>query len=266
MTYEMAMMMNWLLVAAGLLASDAFSSLFDDLFGGDDDDDVAPDDVIVTDVDPDDGDDMLGLNTGLGAGDETSEGTEFDDTILGQAGNDSISGGLGDDVLEGNTGDDSLVGGEGSDVLAGGGDTDTLFSGEGNDVLSSDRVDADADWIRGDAEQLDGGAGDDKLFFSGEDVATGGEGDDAFGLIDTGEGPGFITDFNPDDDNVTIYVDGLNEAETAPAISYATDPVADTTTVSLDGDETLILNGQFTAEDLGVTLADPDDIDFEALA
>ena len=87
MTYEMAMMMNWLLVAAGLLASDAFSSLFDDLFGGDDDDDVAPDDVIVTDVDPDDGDDMLGLNTGLGAGDETSEGTEFDDTILGQAGN-----------------------------------------------------------------------------------------------------------------------------------------------------------------------------------
>ena len=253
MSFELAMLMNWLMVAAGLLASDSFSGLFDDLFKSNDADDVVPENE---EIEP------LGDSLGLGDGDESYLGTDEGDFVLGQAGNDLIDGGAGDDTLEGNTGNDTLIGGAGADILSGGGGKDSISGGEGNDVLSSDRADSEADWTRGDVEHLDGGEGDDKLFFSSEDVATGGAGADTFGMIETGEGAAHITDFDAAEDDVTIYVDGLSEAELPPILSYTTDDEADTTTVSLDGEASLIFDGVFTPEELNVSLADPDDIDF----
>ena len=253
MGYEMAMLMNWLLVAAGLLASDMFSGLFDDLFKSDDAIEVTPEDE---EIEP------LGDNLGLGDGNDSYLGTDEGDFVLGQAGNDVIDGAAGNDTLEGNTGNDSLTGGAGADILSGGGDSDKISGGDGNDVLSSDRADSDADWTRGDVEHLFGGDGDDKLFFSSEDIATGGVGADNFGLVETGEGAARITDFDAIDDDVTIYVDGLSEAEAPPILSYTTDVDADTTTVSLDGEASLIFEGIFTPEELNVSLADPDDMDF----
>lgn len=254
MTHEMAMLMNWMMVAAGLLAADMFSGLWDGSWFGDDDDDETGDDEIVA----------LGDNLGLGALDDTYVGTEYDDTVLGQAGDDSISGADGDDTLEGNTGNDSIAGDAGDDLIAGGGDTDTLFGGEGNDVLSSDRLDGTADWTRGDSEELNGGDGDDVLVFSSEDVATGGAGNDTFGMVHTGQGAAQITDFDPTEDTVTIYVDGLTEGATPPTVSYEADTDTGLTTVSLDGEAALVFDGLFTEEELGVTLEDPDQITFEA--
>ena len=254
MSFEMAMMMNWLMVAAGLLASDAFTGLFDDLFGGSNSDDVADDDIIL-----DDGD-----NLGLGPLDDTYEGTDQDDVVLGQNGDDSISGGAGNDLLEGNTGNDSLVGGAGNDNLAGGGGTDTIFGGEGDDILSSDRVDDNAIFARGESEFLDGGAGDDQLFFSEGDVATGGAGADTFGLVRTDGGTAQVTDFNADEDDVVIYVDGLDSAADAPVVTSLSNEDAGTTTVSLDGTAVLTFDGIFTDEELNITLADQNSIVFEA--
>ena len=245
MSYEMAMLMNWLLVAAGLLASDLFSGLFDGSGSDDGDEPITNLETLTND-------------------DDEFEGTVGDDTILALAGDDTVSGGEGSDDIEGNTGKDTLCGGLGDDVIAGGGDTDVISGDAGDDVLSSDRLDADADWTRGDAETLFGGEGDDTLFFSGEDEATGGAGADHFGVVDTGEDPALITDFEVGVDEIVIYVEGLNSAEAAPELSYATDEETDITTVALDGAAVVELNGIFTPENLAVTLTDVADIDFAA--
>ncbi|WP_093994932.1 hypothetical protein [Octadecabacter ascidiaceicola] len=84
-------------------------------------------------------------------------------------------------------------------------------------------------------------------------------------MIETGEGAARTTDFDAAEDDVTIYVDGLNDAETSPVLSYATDEEASTTTVSLDGAESLVFDGLFTPEELNIALVDPDDIDFAAI-
>ena len=207
MTYEPAMLLNWLLVASGLLASDLFSGLFES----------NSDDKVV--VDP------LSEFTALGLGDDPFVGTDVDDNVLGQTGNDTISG-------------------------------------EGGDILSSDQFDDDAIWSLGEAKILDVGAGDDQMYFSDGDVATGGAGADTFGMILSDEGVEQIIDFDPDEDNVVLYVDDLSIAETAPIISYVVDTDADNTTVSLDGTPTLVFDGLYTPEELGVTLADTDSIDF----
>lgn len=78
------------------------------------------------------------------AGNDSLSGLEGDDFINGGDGNDTITGGLGGDNLNGNNGDDSIVGGTGFgfDALYGGSGNDTLDGGEsldfyfGNDLSS----------------------------------------------------------------------------------------------------------------------------------
>jgi len=69
-------------------------------------------------------------------------GTQFNDSITGDAGpnnliggdgNDTVSGGAGNDTLAGGAGDDSLAGGDGNDVLDGRPGNDTLDGGLGDD-------------------------------------------------------------------------------------------------------------------------------------
>ncbi|HEV2565942.1 MAG TPA: cadherin domain-containing protein [Microvirga sp.] len=102
--------------------------------------------------------------------DESTDGSDGDDTIVGGAGDDVFSGGLGNDLLTGGAGNDSLYGGAGAD---------RLFGGKGKDVIS-------------------GGLGSDTL--------TGGAGKDVF-VFDTKPGAGNvdrITDFSVKDDTIHL--------------------------------------------------------------
>ncbi|WP_081846336.1 pre-peptidase C-terminal domain-containing protein [Planktothrix agardhii] len=136
-------------------------------------------------------------------------GTENSDNILGFGGNDTIDGLGGNDLLFGNTGLDQINGNQGDDTISGGKDDDLILGGIGNDFL---RGDLDRDTIRGEDgnDFLFGGRGEDELFgdsgsdtLSGDrgiDTITGGSGGDVFVLVQNGEGPDILTDFNGADD------------------------------------------------------------------
>jgi Ca2+-binding RTX toxin-like protein len=74
---------------------------------------------------------------------EAAFGSDYDDTItgdannnqlFGRAGDDQVNGGAGDDVIRGWTGNDTLTGGDGNDLLHGGADNDTMTGGTGADT------------------------------------------------------------------------------------------------------------------------------------
>jgi Ca2+-binding RTX toxin-like protein len=91
-------------------------------------------------------------NTGDAKGDtfnlesiEQYQGSQFDDTLIGDendnllaglGGNDSLEGGAGNDVLDGGDGNDTLRGGDGNDTLSGGAGADILDGGQGQDFVS----------------------------------------------------------------------------------------------------------------------------------
>jgi Ca2+-binding RTX toxin-like protein len=120
--------------------------------------------------------------------------------------------------------------------------------------LSSDRFDENLVWSRGEDEVLHGGAGDDQLYFSDGDEAIGGTGADTFGMIFSDAGTAQISDFDPDEDNVVLYVDDLSE-DTARIVSYVANTDAGNITISLDDTPTLVFDGVFRPEQLAVTLA-----------
>ncbi|MEP6487686.1 calcium-binding protein [Microcoleus vaginatus GB2-A3] len=72
-------------------------------------------------------------------GSEASElilGNEGEDILIGFAGNDSVFGGKGRDALYGQEGNNSLSGGLDADFILGEAGDDILFGGRGNDLLS----------------------------------------------------------------------------------------------------------------------------------
>ncbi len=243
--YDIGMMMNWLLFGVGLIGP----GLIDALFGSEDENGESQDENV-------------GETTILGSEDDVFEGTAEDDTIYGMTGDDFLLGAAGDDYVEGNVGNDTIFGGLGDDVISGGGGTDTLYGGEGNDLLFSDRADDEAEWTRGDTEMLFGGSGDDILFFGGDDTAEGGSGADTFGMIHTEEGPSQIVDFDPILDDAILYVDGLDEATEEPTVRIENDIAEETTTVYLDDDPVIVFGGLFSSEEIDLTVADTNTIDF----
>ena len=109
----------------------------------------------------------LSIGTAVGDGVDTVidvedvVGSQFDDTITGNAvanlvqgrgGNDDVSGAGGDDELRGNGGDDVLRGGDGNDVLKGGNGADELSGDAGDDTLAGES---------GAPDSCDGGADTD---------------------------------------------------------------------------------------------------------
>jgi arylsulfatase A-like enzyme len=100
---------------------------------------------------------------------ENIEGSNHDDTLIGDIGGNRIAGGKGNDSIAGGTGDDVLMGGLNNDILQGEGGADHLSGDEGDDSLNGSA----------DADLLDGGSGNDLIFAGvGNDVADGGGGDD----------------------------------------------------------------------------------------
>ena len=90
---------------------------------------------------------------------------------LSKIGIEAVSAGMGDDVLDGGgvattvildggKGDDKLIGGDGNDILSGGEGKDVMKGGAGNDLII---MDADDDF-----EDLDGGAGWDRVVYLGD--------------------------------------------------------------------------------------------------
>jgi len=70
------------------------------------------------------------------AGNDSLFGGKGRDGLSGADGNDCLSGGLDSDVLLGEAGDDILFGGRGNDLLDGGGGNNTLVGGLGRDLLN----------------------------------------------------------------------------------------------------------------------------------
>lgn len=74
---------------------------------------------------------------------ENLHGSDFNDTLTGNAADNILDGGKGNDTLNGMGGDDTLVGGDGNDILDGGDGDDWLIGGAGDDII---RGGAGADW------------------------------------------------------------------------------------------------------------------------
>ncbi|MGL4490041.1 MAG: calcium-binding protein, partial [Rhizobiaceae bacterium] len=96
------------------------------------------------------------------AGNDTMNGTNAADNLVGGSGNDTLNGGAGFDRLSGGDGDDRIFGNTGRDMLAGDAGADWLFSGAANDTLNGGAG----------VDQLWGGAGrDDHVGGAGIDYA-----------------------------------------------------------------------------------------------
>jgi Ca2+-binding RTX toxin-like protein len=140
-------------------------------------------------------------------------GTQYDDTILGDAADNVLSGRAGDDTLDAGSGDDKLYGGDGDDWLAG---------EDGDDTL-------------------DGGGGDDRLYGgAGDDTLSGGLGSDTF-IFDAGFGNDIITDFIHGLDELKFYgasgelLSSTNISETQNEDGDSVLTVSDGSSVTLSG-------------------------------
>lgn len=117
---------------------------------------------------------------GFGFAQETLEGYDGNDTVIGSIG-DVLLGGNGDDTLDGNAA--RMEGGAGDDKLSADPYAETIgFGGTGNDRLSGGAAmygeDGD-DYINSEGDILDGGTGNDTIFGGYHSYMTGGEGNDS---------------------------------------------------------------------------------------
>ena len=176
---------------------------------------------------------------GRDGSDDTLNGGDGDDILIGLSGNDTLNGGNGNDILAGGAGNDALNGGAGIDTASyidaasavtvnlgvasaqntGGAGTDTLNSienliGSGlNDTLIGNNS---ANLLFGGAgsDTLVGNGGDDILIGGlGADTMTGGSGIDTFLWQKGGLGGGVdhITDFNVDTAGVNSDILDLSQ-------------------------------------------------------
>ena len=136
-----------------------------------------------------------------GGGNDSLEGTSFDDSLNGGGGDDTLKGEEGSDTLNGEAGTDNLLGGSGSDSISGGDGNDRLRGELGTDTLltgddtlhggaGNDDIDGEAgnDVIAAgpDGDSVLGGTGDDSLSGDGgADLISGGAGNDT---VDGGAG------------------------------------------------------------------------------
>ncbi|WP_299725303.1 calcium-binding protein [uncultured Tateyamaria sp.] len=207
------------------------------------------------------------INAGEGAdivqgqgGADQINGDAGNDLAQGRGGSDVMSGGAGDDWVDGNDNQDTVAGDAGSDTVIGGLGADSLSGGDDNDILVAGELFADPlsdtalralrggstlnDAISfeigtgitivddGAVDVLDGGAGSDDLYFGAGDTATGGSGEDTFGIVVAAGATeaAVIADFDSAEDVIVIIDPTLDPAGTAPVV-----------TVTDDGADALIL-------------------------
>lgn len=194
-----------------------------------------------------------------GSGDDTLYGNTGDDGLFAGDGDDRVFAGAGDDIVLGGEGDDLIRGGTGNDELFAQEGQDTLYGDGGNDVLITENAfdleNPQTVFIGGEqvtyypftdtltedeADEADGGAGDDFFIFGDDDTLTGGEGEDVFrgGFWASMEDPATVTDFNPGEDLLSFVYD----SPTLPEVRIGETDDGDAT-VELDGQTLAILAG-----------------------
>jgi Ca2+-binding RTX toxin-like protein len=181
--------------------------------------------------------------TATATGNDTLDGGNGNDAILGLAGNDTLNGGNANDVLDGGGGDDTMTGGNGNDMLFGSFGIDTLMGGNGDDSLDGGAGNDILDGGKGE-DIVNGGTGDDDL--------TGGSGPDLF-VFNAGFGDDVITDFQNND-----HIQFDDELFESPeAVLDASEQV---------GEDTVITAGMNTVTLLGVQASSLQADDFLILA
>ncbi|MEG4805020.1 DUF4347 domain-containing protein [Microcoleus sp. ARI1-B5] len=168
-------------------------------------------------------------------GDDTLVGSAADDILRGQKGNDFLFSLDGNDWMNGNQGSDLTDGGIGDDTLYGGKGFDTLTGGAGNDFISGNRGEDILMGEKGD-DTLYGGQGNDILLGGegndylsgdlGDDTLVGGLGSDRF-LLSNDSGIDTVTDFEDGKDllilgnGVTFSQLAITESNGITQISFA---------------------------------------------
>ena len=108
------------------------------------------------------------------------------------------------------------------DTLGGGGVIEDIFGAAQSDDLPTENEIANA-LDDGEADTLDGGEDDDRIYTGSGDVATGGEGADSF-VVGTGSGydvTSTITDFTVGEDTLVISTGTTPDDPDAAAASFA---------------------------------------------
>lgn len=151
-------------------------------------------------------------------GDDVLDGGTDSDLLWGGDGNDTLLGGDGDDGgsytgslhgmyvqtydFDGGAGNDLVDGGAGNDTMQGGDGSDTVLGGDGDDTLFDNSA-RFVDFADLDPDELDGGAGDDRIVVSVSDHAIGGSGDDHISYYSRGDG--VVIDAGDGDDLIDTY-------------------------------------------------------------
>jgi Ca2+-binding RTX toxin-like protein len=125
------------------------------------------------------------------------------DFVFALGGNDSVNGAAAADELSGGGGNDQLTGGAGADVLIGGDGVDQLFSHSGeardasgyNGFFSLFYTGTASEDRYAEKDSLSGGAGDDFLFAGYGDDVDGGAGTDRLYVSFQGAGAGVTADY-----------------------------------------------------------------------
>ena len=163
-------------------------------------------------------------------------GAGGNDAITIENGSNTVHGGAGDDVITLGDGDDKVYAGDGDDVIDAGLGANEVFGQAGNDIVLA----------AGGDDLIVGGTGDD--------ILSGGEGFDDF-MFNTNDGNDQITDFNVDEDTLTLVGFGYESEEDILANIVET----------LDG--SVLFSDQGTEIELsGVSLADALNIDLVQFA
>jgi len=171
---------------------------------------------------------------------ENAIGTNFDDTILGNAADNILEGGAGNDTLDGREGADQLAGGPGDDQLLGGPGNDQLDGGADNDVLAGGAGE----------DLLDGGTGNDQLSGDGDnDSLAGGDGDD---LLDDGAGDDQLAGGRGNDTYLLGVAGGTESVSELPddngvdTLDFSTAPLAVTVDLANGGAQPIALGNILT--------------------
>ncbi|GAB2617921.1 hypothetical protein Aab01nite_31470 [Paractinoplanes abujensis] len=158
------------------------------------------DDKVSVSVDPRTGEQIVTVNgetvtfpPGYTVTIRAGEGNDTVDVTPGTRVNLTLLGGEGDDTLRGGDGTDRILGLDGRDTIEGRGGEDLITAGASRDHLPGE------DQTKPVVEQIDGGAGNDRLYGgSGHNRITGGNGND---LIEGGAGQDTL---DGGDDNDTV--------------------------------------------------------------